>query len=208
MEFIPITIGTLTGSKKVVFNFDMNDSKLGKILLDFRNEIFNKFDIRITDCYQCGKCSAGCPMVFQMDYPPHQLIRLAQLGQRKTVLTSSTIWVCVSCITCTARCPKDIEIADLMDVFREMAIQEGVSTKKQRRIQNFHKSFLEVIRANGRLYEAMLMAKYKMRTLTLFQDVMKTPKMLWTGKLKLLPHKVENIKAVKKIFEKCVVRHV
>ncbi|MFH1230340.1 MAG: 4Fe-4S dicluster domain-containing protein [Planctomycetota bacterium] len=182
----------------------MNDSKLGNILLSFRAEIFNKSDIKISDCYQCGKCSAGCPMVFQMDYPPHQLIRLAQLGQRKTVLTSSTIWVCVSCITCTARCPKNIEIADLMDVFREMAIQERLSTKKQRRIQNFHKSFLEIIRSNGRLYEMGLMLKYKMRTLTLLQDITKSPKMLLTGKLKFLPHKVENIKAVNKIFEKCI----
>ena len=181
----------------------MKDLKLDKIPLGLRTEIFNKSGIRIVECYQCGKCSAGCPLVFQMDYPPHQLIRLAQLGQRKTVLTSSTIWVCVSCITCTARCPKEIDIAGLMDIFRELSIKEGLATKQQRRIQKFHKSFLEVIRSNGRLYEAMLMVKYKLRTLTFFQDVLKTPKMLFSGKLKLLPHKIENTKAIKKIFEEC-----
>lgn len=159
--------------------------------------------IKLKDCYQCGKCSAGCPMTFQMDYPPNQLIRFAQLGQRKTVLKSSTIWVCVSCITCTARCPKEIDIAGLMDVFREMSIKEGKATKQQCKIQKFHKSFLEVIRSNGRLYEALLVVKYKMRTLTLFQDVMKTPKMLLTGKLKLLPHGIEDKDALKKIFEEC-----
>ena len=75
--------------------------------------------------------------------------------------------------------------------------------KEQRKIQQFHKSFLETIRSNGRLYEVMLIAKYKLRALALFQDVDKTPKMLLTGKLKLLPHKVEDIEAIKKIFEEC-----
>jgi len=168
---------------------------------NFVGEVEAKSGIKLKKCYQCGKCSTSCPMAFQMDYPPNQLIRFAQLGERETVLTSSTIWVCVSCITCTARCPKEVDIAGLMDVFRELAIKEGLATKKQCRIQNFHKSFLEVIRSNGRLYEMMLMIKYKLRTLTLLQDVTKSPKMLLTGKLKLLPHKIENIQEIEKIFE-------
>lgn len=158
--------------------------------------------IKLRDCYQCGKCSASCPMIFQMDYPPHQLIRFAQLGQRETILKSSTIWVCASCITCTARCPRDVDVAGLMDVLREMSIKEGLATKAQRKIQEFYNSFLEVIRSNGRLSEAMLMAKYKMRTLTLFQDVLKTPRMLLTGKLKLWPHKIKKIEEIEKIFSR------
>ncbi|MDI6788741.1 MAG: 4Fe-4S dicluster domain-containing protein [Planctomycetota bacterium] len=177
----------------------------------FLNEIKDLSAIDLKKCYQCGKCSAGCPMAFQMssgggsagDYPPAKLIRHIQLGERERVLSSSTIWVCVSCITCSSRCPKEIEIADLMDVLRELSIKEGLSTKEQRKIQQFHKSFLEVIRSNGRLYEMMLIAKYKLRTLALFQDVDKTPKMLFSGKLKLLPHKVEKIEEIKRIFEKC-----
>jgi heterodisulfide reductase subunit C2 len=194
-----------------------NVVKLDKTTPGLGAEIFRKSGIKITDCYQCGKCSASCPMVFQrsgsvvppdagMDYPPNQLIRFAQLGRREKVLASSSIWVCVSCVTCTARCPKEIDIAGLMDVFRELSIEEGVATKKQRRIQNFHKSFLEVIRSNGRLYEMMLMIRYKLRTLTLFQDVTKSPKMLLTGKLKLLPSKVEDTEAIEKIFAKCLTK--
>lgn len=179
----------------------------------FIREIQERSGIKLRECYQCGKCSASCPMVFSagevippntgMDYPPSQLIRLAQLGQKETVLTSSTIWVCVSCITCTARCPKEIDVAGLMDVFRELSIKENLATKEQRRIQKFHQSFLEVIRSNGRLYEFMLIAKYKLRTLNLWQDVTKTPKMFFAGKLKLLPPKIENIEAIRKIFEEC-----
>jgi len=176
---------------------------LNNNLQQFVDEIDNLSGIKLRNCYQCGKCSAGCPMVMQMDYPPSKLIRHIQLGERERVLTSSAIWVCVSCITCSARCPKEVEIADLMDVCRELSIKEGLATKEQRKIQQFHKSFLETIRSNGRLYEVMLIAKYKLRALALFQDVDKTPKMLLTGKLKLLPHKIENIEAIKKIFKDC-----
>ncbi|MDR3604234.1 MAG: 4Fe-4S dicluster domain-containing protein, partial [Syntrophaceae bacterium] len=34
----------------------------------------------INQCYQCGKCSAGCPVAPEMDLLPHQLVRLAVLG--------------------------------------------------------------------------------------------------------------------------------
>ncbi len=142
-------------------------------------------------------------MTFQMDYLPSHLIRLVQIGARESVLSSSTIWVCVSCLVCSTRCPKEIEVAGLMDVCRELAIRDGLANKEQRKIQHFHKSFLEVIRTNGRLYEMLLIAKYKLGSLALFQDVEKTPKMLLTGKLKLLPHKVEDTEAIKKIFEDC-----
>ncbi|MCK5578119.1 MAG: 4Fe-4S dicluster domain-containing protein [Planctomycetes bacterium] len=169
----------------------------------FINEVQKASDIKLRNCYQCGKCSASCPMVFQMDYPPSTLIRHAQLGLKEEVLTSKTIWSCVSCITCTARCPKEIDIAALMDVFREMSVKEKLATKEQAKIQKFHKSFLEVIRAHGRLYEMSLIIRYKLRTLALMQDVNKTPKMLFAGKLNLFPPKIENIEAIRKIFERC-----
>jgi heterodisulfide reductase subunit C len=146
-------------------------------------------------------------MVMQMDYPPSQLIRLCQIGEKEAVLKSSTIWVCVSCITCSTRCPKEVEIAGLMDTCREMAIKEGIATKAQKRIQAFHKSFLEVIRSHGRLYELMLVMKYKLRTMELFQDAEKTPKMLFSGKLHLLPHGVADKESIKKIFQALDIRH-
>ena len=53
--------------------------------------------------YQCGKCSAGCPIVSEMDILPSQVIRLAQMGSDEEVLNSKTIWLCASCMTCMAR---------------------------------------------------------------------------------------------------------
>lgn len=75
-------------------------------------------------CYQCGKCSAGCPAAFAMDMLPSQIIRLIQLGQIQEVLDSSTIWFCAACQTCYARCPKGVDLSRIMEALRDIALQE------------------------------------------------------------------------------------
>ena len=37
-------------------------------------------------CFQCGKCTAGCPMATFMDHPPNRVVRLLQLGQWKRIV--------------------------------------------------------------------------------------------------------------------------
>jgi len=74
-------------------------------------------------CYQCGKCSAGCPAAFAMDLLPSQVIRLIQLGQVERVLESATIWFCAACQTCYARCPKGVDLSRIMEALRELAMQ-------------------------------------------------------------------------------------
>ena len=74
-------------------------------------------------CYQCGKCSAGCPMVSSMDLLPNQVIRLVQFGDER-VLESMTIWVCATCYTCSIRCPKGIDIAKVMEALRILALRK------------------------------------------------------------------------------------
>ena len=69
-------------------------------------------------CYQCGKCSAGCPMSTEMDLLPNQVIRLLQLGANEQLLDCRTIWLCASCFTCTARCPKGVSLTRLMEGVR------------------------------------------------------------------------------------------
>jgi heterodisulfide reductase subunit C len=74
-------------------------------------------------CYQCGKCSAGCPVVSQMDILPNQIIRLAQLGLKEDLLESKAIWVCASCMTCNVRCPKGINIAEVIESLRQILLR-------------------------------------------------------------------------------------
>lgn len=80
---------------------------------------------KVLSCYQCGKCSAGCPMADAMDLLPNQIIRLVQLGQKEEVLNSTTIWICASCFTCEARCPKGIDLAKLMEALRVLLLRSG-----------------------------------------------------------------------------------
>ncbi len=75
-------------------------------------------------CYQCGKCSAGCPAVSEMDILPNQIIRYAQLGFKDELLRSKSIWICASCFTCNARCPKGINIAEVIEAIREILLRK------------------------------------------------------------------------------------
>jgi len=75
-------------------------------------------------CYQCGKCSAGCPVAFAMDLLPSEVIRLVQLGQVEEVLHSATIWFCAACQACYARCPHGVDLTRIMEALRELAKEE------------------------------------------------------------------------------------
>ena len=76
-------------------------------------------------CYQCGKCSAGCPMAHAMDILPSQVIRLVQLGMQDDVAGSKTVWLCASCLTCTARCPKGVDLARVMEAVRLLTLRKS-----------------------------------------------------------------------------------
>lgn len=78
---------------------------------------------KLLACYQCGNCSAGCPMSDHMDMLPNKIIRLAQLGMREQLTTSNAIWTCVSCMTCNTRCPKNIRIAEIIEAVREIVLR-------------------------------------------------------------------------------------
>jgi len=75
-------------------------------------------------CYQCGKCSAGCPAVSDMDILPNQIIRYAQLGFKEELKQSKSIWICASCFTCNARCPKGINIAEVIEAIRQILLRK------------------------------------------------------------------------------------
>jgi heterodisulfide reductase subunit C len=75
-------------------------------------------------CYQCGNCTAGCPVSFAMDLGPHQVIRYTLLGIESEVLASNTFWICASCLQCTSRCPKGLDIARIMDALRTISLRK------------------------------------------------------------------------------------
>jgi len=117
-------------------------------------------NLTVTACFQCRKCSGGCPLTFAMDLLPHHVIRLALLGQEERVFGSRTIWVCSGCQTCTTRCPNGIDIAGVMDWLKEAAVKQGCAIPEGL-VAGFHRLFLESIRdAGGRVPEAKLLRRY------------------------------------------------
>ncbi len=82
---------------------------------------------KLMRCFQCGTCTSDCPVArFSDTYRPGQIIRMAQLGLKDRVLKSDTLWLCASCFTCTDRCPQDVEVASVIRVLRNLAVEEGV----------------------------------------------------------------------------------
>jgi heterodisulfide reductase subunit C2 len=165
-------------------------------------EILENTGANAATCYQCGKCSAGCPMAADSDLRPHNVMRLVMQNRRAKALSDPTIWLCLTCETCSARCPNACDPARVIDGLREMSLAAGVAATP-RAIKAFHRSFLEQVRSNGRLHEVGLVMEYKMRTGDLMKDVTNAPLMLTRGKLSLRPDRIKGVDEVKRIFEKC-----
>jgi heterodisulfide reductase subunit C len=94
---------------------------------DFVREIEQLSGQNILQCYQCGECSAGCPISAEMDVLPNHIIRLIQLGQAEEVMAAQSPWLCASCFTCFVRCPKGVDIASLMEAVRLRHLREQAS---------------------------------------------------------------------------------
>ena len=155
----------------------------------------------VSACFQCHKCSSGCPIGPDMDLLPSQVMRLVHLGREADVLQSQSIWLCASCEACTTRCPMEIDIAAVMDALRIMAVQRKADIPDGHSKQ-FNRSFLGSVRNHGRVFEAGMMTAYKLRTGDLMSDVDKVPKMLKKGKLSLLPKRSGSVKEVREIFRR------
>ncbi len=167
----------------------------------FLQEVERRSGQKVAACYQCGKCSAGCPLFFAMDYPPNQVIRMVQLGMREAVLSSRSIWLCASCETCSTRCPQEVDLVGIMDALRRMACAEGIEMK-EKDVPLFNEIFLENIRRHGRVFEMAMMGTYNLRSGRFLKDVLLAPRMFLKGKLSLLPPRIKDIKGIREIFAK------
>ena len=156
-------------------------------------------------CYQCGECTAGCPTAFAMDVTPNRIMRMVQLGCEKPVLSSSTIWLCVGCETCTTRCPRGLSLAKVMDACREIAVKKGMKSR-QPDVATFHRQFLAEVARHGRVHEVGMLARYKLLSGNLVNDIPLGIRMFLKGKLALVPSKIKGIGEVRRIFRKTAAK--
>ena len=167
------------------------------------------------DCYQCGRCAAGClqNVPGEMDVSPTRVMHLLQLEAAfpehaakyaRQALTAETPWLCAGCLACTTRCPQGVDIAGAMDVLRQEGLRRGATatTRRVRDIQALHRTFLDGALRHGRIHELFLVLGYKLRTGHFLQDAALGPAMMARGKLHLLPGKPADTRRVKKAVER------
>lgn len=152
-------------------------------------------DIKL--CYQCGKCSAGCPAGSAMDYTPRQIIRLLQLDMVDEALSAESIWICATCETCSARCPRGVDIASLMDTLRREALRQG---KLEKKVAAFNRAFLGCVKNYGKVYELGLMLQYNIATGQFLKDAELGLPMMTRGKVGILPETIKGRDEMKQIF--------
>lgn len=153
-------------------------------------------------CYQCGKCTAGCPLAFTMDLTPNQVMRMVQLGMEEEVLSSQAIWLCAYCLTCTVRCPRLISVADVMDGLRILARRKGyLGSGRGRRVALFNESFLASARTLGRLYEFGTMLLYNLKSWRPLQNADVGLRMFLRGKLRLGVRRIKKKEELSNIFK-------
>ncbi|MBI5489841.1 MAG: 4Fe-4S dicluster domain-containing protein [Deltaproteobacteria bacterium] len=165
-------------------------------------EIRRRTGLNPAKCYQCGKCSAGCPMAEETRLRPHDILRLVQRGRRDRLFADDSIWLCLTCETCSARCPNEVGPARIIDALRELALESGEGAPP-RAIRALHESFLKQIRRHGRIFEFGMIAGFKLRSGKLFADVGKMPATMKRGKLALSPRNIAGVGDVRRIFDAC-----
>jgi heterodisulfide reductase subunit B2 len=138
-------------------------------------------------CYQCVKCTSGCPVSEFFDWQPNQVMRALQLGQEDVALHSQTPWLCASCQTCTTRCPQGLDITAIMEFLTRESKARDIKPQVPD-VGTFNAAFMREVQLWGRAYELGLMAEMKIRTRNFWGDMDLGMKMLRKHKMSLLPH--------------------
>ena len=154
---------------------------------DLAQRVMDELGQNIHLCYQCVKCTSGCPVAEFFDWQPNQIMRAVQLGQEDIAFESETPWLCASCQTCSTRCPQELDIAAIMDFLTREALERGY--KPQVPVVNvFNEAFMREVRIWGRAYEPGLMAEMILRNpKTMLGDIDLYIKMLQKMKVGFFP---------------------
>ena len=143
--------------------------------------------VNVYACYQCTKCSTGCPIAASADVHPAQVIRAVQLGDEAMSVASRFIWLCTGCETCTSRCPVGVDVASVVEELRIIARRDGRVRRDMpfaRMLDLNHRSF----RRWGRLYEIELVMLDLLGRPRAALDVVRLGmRMLAKGKVRPLP---------------------
>ena len=121
----------------------------------------------IHKCIQCGVCSGSCPNADLMDYSPRKLIAMVRSGMREEVLSSNSMWYCLTCYLCTVRCPRGIKPTELMHALECLAVRHDLATRRTT-TPIVYQSFVDILTRNGRVHEVDFIFRYYLNLYRLF----------------------------------------
>lgn len=88
-----------------------------------KQQVLRMSGVNPKKCMACGKCSATCPAYDEMEYHPHQFVKLVETGNIEPLLNSQSLYRCLSCFACVERCPRGVEPAKLVEAVRLIAVR-------------------------------------------------------------------------------------
>ena len=180
----------------------LNLSRVSDASRALADAIAERAGVNLHDCYQCGKCSAGCPMADEMDLTPQQVMHALQLGLVDEALQARGPWICAQCMVCSTRCPQEIDITEIMLQVRRESHAQGKRAVPESDV--FETSFINGVRRGGKSNEQYLALAFNVKSGHLLQDMDSAPAMFAKGIVGLAPHRVKDTAAVGKLVDKCL----
>jgi len=157
---------------------------------------------RIVHCLQCGSCGGSCPNGADMQYTPRTLFAMINADQREEVLSSNTMWCCVSCYFCTTRCPQDIPITEIMYALKRLAIRDGLA--KDTDAPALARTFTSLLDRYGRSFELGLASRFYLfnKPLAMLRMGPLGLSMFTRGRMSLVPTRIRQIDQLQAIINK------
>jgi len=154
-------------------------------------------------CMQCGTCTASCPSARIWEYTPSEIIAMVRANMRDEVLSSSSMWCCLSCYLCTVRCPRDVEPTNLFHALESLAVKHGYKPQNTT-MPVMYNSFVKSIKKNGRVSEVQMMMGYYLSTNPFVALGMLSVawNLLLHGRMPLSARKIKSKKDLDKIIRK------
>jgi heterodisulfide reductase subunit C2 len=153
---------------------------------------------KISQCLQCGTCTASCPTSVRMDFSPRAVIAALRAGMLDHVIASNTVWMCASCYSCTVRCPAGIPLTDVMYRIKQLGVARGLVNDRARGVA-MARAFVEVVERFGRNSEGELLRRYYGRTgrARALSQIPLGMRLLRRGRLGVRPRKISGIQQLR-----------
>jgi len=138
-----------------------------------------------------------------MEYAPRKIIALIRAGMRDEVLSSGSMWHCLSCYMCTVRCPRGVKPTELAHALEALADNQGYKVRGTSTPAMYH-SFVDSIQSNGRVHEFGMMLKYYLKTnpLAALKMIRVGLSLFMHGRMPLMPKKIKGKEDLSRMIQR------